>query len=180
MILDILRQTFAFIDTFFQFCMGDITTNYDRSAQRKTGRYRIFSQFFQNIGHWLVQVDLYGITFTGITQLFRNQATWIRIHLFNPDTLLIDLTFDITVSRAGNSHTYRTGSTVTRQTNDTYVVCIIFTTELSTQTNVVSRFQNFFFQFDITESTAILVTACRQVVIIMSRSQLHGQQVLFC
>ncbi len=146
MILDILRQIFAsVIDTFFQFCMGNITTNHNRSAQRKTGGYRIFSQFFQNIGHWLVQVDLYGIAFTSITQLSGIRRPGLEsIFSIQIPSLLI-FTFDITVSRAGNSHSYRTGSTVARQTNDTYVVCIIFTTELSTQTNVMSRFQNFFF-----------------------------------
>jgi len=65
------------------------------------------------------------------------------------------------------------------QTNDTYVMSQIFTTELSAKANLVSFCQYFFLQFDITECTTIFVSCCRQVIIEMSRSQLHCQQILF-
>ena len=71
--------------------------------------------------------------------------------------------------------TYRTRSTVTRQTDDAYVMSKIFTSELRAQSNFVSFCQNFFFQFDVAECTAIFVSSSRQVIIEMSRSQLHCQ-----
>ena len=175
MILNILWQVFAAIQTFFQFSMGDVTTYDDRSVQWQTSSYRIFSQLFQDFRHRTVQVDLYNITFTCLTQFYRNKFARIWIQFLNPDTFLIDFTFDVTVGRARYSQAYRTRSTVTRQTDDAYVMSKIFTSELRAQSNFVSFCQNFFFQFDVAECTAIFVSSSRQVIIEMSRSQLHCQ-----
>ena len=68
---------------------------------------------------------------------------------------------------------------MTRQTDDAYIVSKIFTSELCPQPNLVSFCQYFFFQFDIAECTTIFVSGSRQVIIEMSRSQFHCQQVLF-
>ena len=77
MILDILRQVFTTVQTFFQLSVSDITANNDSSVQRQTGCYRIFIQFSQNFRHRTVQINLHSITFTSLTQFFRNQFTRI-------------------------------------------------------------------------------------------------------
>ncbi len=64
------------------------------------------------------------------------------------------------------------------QTDHTNVVCQILTTELSTQTNLLSLLQQFLLQVDIAEGTTCLVACGRQTVIILDRTQLHSQQVL--
>ena len=179
MILDILRQVFTAVQAFFQLGVSDITAYDDRTVQRQTGSYRIFIQFFQDFGHRLVQVDLDSIAFTCLAQFSRNQFARMAVQLLNPDTVFIDLTLHVTVSRTTDTQTDRTGSTVARQADDTDIMCQILSSELCTQTDIVYFSQHFFFQFYIPESAAILVTGRWQFIIIMCRSQLHRQQVLF-
>ena len=101
------------------------------------------------------------------------------IQLFNPDTVLVYFTFDITVGRTRYAQTYlRTRSSVAGQTDNAYIMSIIFTSELCTQTNLMRFFKNFLFQFDITESTSVLITRSRKIVVIMSRSKFHRQKIL--
>ena len=177
MVFDILRQILTAVQTFFQLGMSDVTTHDDSAVQRQAGGNRILSQLFQDIFHRLVQINLHHITLTGFTEFGRNQFTRIAVELFNPDTVLVDFTLDVTVGRAGNAQAYRTRSTVTRQTDNTYIMSQILTSELCTKTNSVSFFQHFFLQLYITECTAEFVTRSRQVVIEMSGSQFHSQQV---
>ena len=54
----------------------------------------------------------------------------------------------------------------------------IFTAELCAKTNLVSFRQYLFLQFHITESTTELIAGGRQVIVEVSGSQLHRQQVL--
>ena len=69
---------------------------------------------------------------------------------------------------------------MTRQTDDTDIVSQILTAELCTQANLVSLFEELVLQVDVTEGTASLVTCCRQLIIVLDRSQLHGKEVLLC
>ena len=68
---------------------------------------------------------------------------------------------------------------MTRQADDAYIMCIILTAELSTETDTMCFFQHLFFQFYIAESTSVLISGSRQIIIKTSRSQFHSQQVLF-
>ena len=157
--------------------MSDVTSYDDRTVQRQTGSHRVLSQLFQNLRHRTVQIDLHYVAFTGIAKFFRNQTARIFIEFLNPDTILVDFTFDVTVGRARNSQTDGTWCTVTGQADDTYVVCQILTAELCTEADLMSFLEYLFFKFDITESTSVLITCSRQFIIIMSRSQFHSQQV---
>ena len=67
---------------------------------------------------------------------------------------------------------------MTRQTDDTNVVSQILTTELGTQTNLLSFLDEFLLEIDIAESATCLVTSRRQTIVILNRSKLHRQQVL--
>ena len=113
-----------------------------------------------------------------MTHFFRNQFARIAIQFLNPDTFFVNLALDVTVGRAGNAQTYRTGSTVTGQTDDAYIVSEVFTTELRTKTYFMSFCQHFFLQFYIAESTTVFITCSGQFIVVMGRSQFHGQQIL--
>ena len=96
-ILDVLRQLFTLVQTLFQLGMSDVATYNDGTIQLETGSHRILVQYLQDLRHRLVQVDTNGIALAGLTQLFRNQFTGVAVQLLNPDTLLVDLTLDVTV-----------------------------------------------------------------------------------
>ena len=178
MVLEVLRHCLTGIQTRFDLRMRDVTTYDDRAVETQACTDRIFRQDLADVCHRLVEVDTNGIAFAGLTQLRRDEGSRVIIEFLDPDTVFVDLTFDITVGRTRNTQTDRTGSTVTRQTNDAYVMRHIFTAELRTQTNLVRLLQQLLLELDITESTSGLVAGSRQTVIEMRRSQFDGQQVL--
>ena len=132
MILDVLRQIFATVQTLFQFGMCNVAAYDDGSVQRQTGRNRILSQHLQDVGHRLVQVNLYNVAFASLAKFGGNQFARVAVQLLNPDTFAIDFTLDVTVGRAGNTQTNGAGSTVTRQTNDANIVSQVLAAELCT------------------------------------------------
>ena len=99
MVLDVLRQVFATVETLFQLGMGDVAAYDNRTVQRQAGSHRILIQLCQNLFHRTVQIHTYHIALAGLTQLFRNQFARIAVEFFNPDTVLVNFTFDIAVGR---------------------------------------------------------------------------------
>ena len=69
---------------------------------------------------------------------------------------------------------------MTWQTDHADIVSEILTAELCTQANFVSLFEELVLQVDVTESTTRLITCCRQLIVVLDRSQLHGEEVLLC
>jgi len=67
---------------------------------------------------------------------------------------------------------------MTRQTDDTDVVSQVLTTKLCTQANLVSLIEELVLQVYVTEGTTGLITCCRQFIIVLDGSQLHGEEVL--
>ena len=63
---------------------------------------------------------------------------------------------------------------MTGQTDHTDIVSQILTTKLSTQTNLMSLFQEFLLEIDIAEGTTCLIACRGQTIVILDRSQLHG------
>ena len=176
-IFEVFRHFFATVEAFFDFSMSDVATYDDSTVERETSRYRIFVELFENFAHRLVEVDTNSIAFACITQSFRNVASWLVVEFFDPDTVFVDFTFDVTVSRAAYAHTYRARCAVARHTYDTDVVSEIFTTKLCAKTDAVSFFENLFFKFYITESTTEFVTCSREFVVVVSRSEFHSKEV---
>ena len=60
----------------------------------------------------------------------------------------------------------------------TRVVGEVFPAELGAETDVVCLFKNALFEFDIAESAPCLVARGGQVIVIVRRGELHGEQVL--
>ena len=180
MVLEVLRHRFACIQTRFDLRMCDVTTNDDGAVQAQTRSDRVFRQDSTYIFHRLVEVDTYGIAFACLTQFLGNERSRVVIQLLNPYTVFVDLTFDVSVSRAAYAQANRAACTVTRQTNNTYVVRHVLSAELCTEADLVRLLQELLLQLHIAESTTSLIARRRQGVVIMGRSELHGQQVLLC
>ena len=159
--------------------MSNVASHDDGSLQVDTGRNRILTEFLANGVDTLVQVDLDTLTtLTGLTELLRNQLCGVAVHLLQPDTIGIDPSLDISISRAANTHTDRTAGTMTRQTNDTDVVSQILTTKLSAEANLLSFLDELLLQINIAESTTSLIASSGQTIVELDRSELHSQQVL--
>ena len=178
-VLEVFRQACARCEAFVQFGVSNVACYDNGTVEAYTGRNRIFGQFLANISNRLVEVDLDSIPFTCLTQGFRNQFVRFVVHLFNPETFLVDLGFDVTVGRTTNAHTYRARTSVAWQAYYADVMADVLASELSAQTDAVSFFGEDVFQFDVTECTTCFITGSRQIVVEVSGSQLNGQQVTF-
>ena len=159
--------------------MSDVTSHDDGSLQVDTGADRILAQLSAYSVDTLVEVDLDTLgTLSRVAEFLRNQLCWVLVHLLQPDTVLVDLSLDVAVGRAAYTHTDRAAGTMTRQTDDTDVVSQVLTTKLCTQANFVSLIEELVLQVDVAEGTTSLITCCRQLIIVLDRSQLHGKEVL--
>ena len=178
-VLEVLRHLLACIQTSLELSVSDVTSHDDGTLQVNTGAYRILAQLSTNCVDTLVEVNLDTLgTLTWVTELLRNQLCWVLIHLLQPDTVLVDLSLDVTVGRAAYTHTDRAACTMTWQTDHADIVSEILTAELCTQANLVSLFEELVLQVNVTESTTRLITCCRQLIVVLDRSQLHGEEVL--
>ena len=97
-----------------------------------------------------------------------------------PDTVLVDLCLDVAVGRAAHAETDRAAGTVTGQADHTHVVGEVLTTELCAEANLMSFFEQLGLEVEVAEGAAGLVARRWQVVEIVDRAELHGQQVLLC
>ena len=69
--------------------------------------YFEFGKFFSDLVHWKVQVDFNRVAFSCISQFFRNEVAWLIVELFNPNTVFVDLSFNVSVCRTAHSKTHR-------------------------------------------------------------------------
>ena len=154
-------------------------TGYDnRTVEAKSGADRIFGELCENLRHRAVKINLHGIPFSGIAKLLRNQFIRLIIHLLNPDTVGIDLGFDVSVCRAADSQTNRATGTMARKPDDTDIMSEIFSSELGTKANLMCLFQKLLLQLHVAERPSGLISGSRQFIIIMGGSKFHGKKVL--
>ena len=130
MVFDVLRKRFAFVETFLQFSVSDVTGNDDLAGQRDACRNRMFRQFSANLFHRLIQVDLNGFAFFHMSEFFRNQFSRVVVKFLDPKTFAVDLALNVSVSRAADANADRAAGTVSWQTNDADVVGKVLAAEL--------------------------------------------------
>ncbi len=179
MILDVLRQPFAIIQTLFQLGVRDIAAHDDGAVQGETGGDRVLRQLGQDLAHWTVQVDAYRLALARFTQRFRDVLAWVVFQFFDPDTVAVDLGLDVAVRRAGDAHAHRTGRAVTRQTDHADVVGEVFAAKLRAEAEVLRFHQQLLLQLDVAERLTMFVTFGRQAIVVLGRRQLDGFQGAF-
>ena len=162
-VLEILWQILAGIQTSLQLSMSDIAGYDDGALQIDTCRNGIFRQFGTYRVDALVQVDNDGVaTLACLSILSGNEFRRIVVHLLQPDTVAVDLSLDIAVGRTADAHTDRTAGTMTRQTHHTDIVGHILTAKLCAKANLVGLLEQFLLQVDITEGATGLIACGRQ------------------
>ena len=174
MILQIFGQRLARIEKFLELGVGDVAADNDRSVQRQLRGDRMFAQFRQDLLHRLIEVDFDDAMRVLAAVLVGNQAARIRVHLFEPDAVFVDLGFDVAVGRAGDAHADRTGGAVPRQTNDAHVVRKVFAAELCADAALLGRLEQLGFHLQVAEGLAAFVAFGRQVIQIAGGSEFDG------
>ena len=157
--------------------MSNVARHNDGATHAQARAYGIFSEFFEHFFHRLVEVDFHTAAFACVAEFLRNPTRRIIVEFLNPNTVLVDLTLDVSVGRATHADAYRQTCAVAGQTNYTNIVGKIFTAKLSTKSYLIGLFEQLFLQFEVAESTAGLVARSGEVIVVVSRSQFHGHQV---
>ncbi|MNS78425.1 hypothetical protein D3C72_1120410 [compost metagenome] len=179
MIFHVLRQTFAVLQTLLQLGVRDVAPDDNGAVQRQTRRNRILGQLRQDLAHRTVKVNVNRFAFTGFAQLFRDVFPWVAFQFFDPDTVAVDLRFDVAIRRTGDAHSDRARRTVARQTNDADVVGEIFAAELRAEAQVLRFDQQFLFKLNVAERLTVFVPFRRQTVIVFRGRQFDGFQGTF-
>ena len=98
MILEVFRNFLTCIKASLKLSVSDIASHDDSTLEVYACANRIFREFCANSLDTLVKVDFNTCSaFAWTTILFWDKFCRIRIHLLEPDTILIDLTLDIAV-----------------------------------------------------------------------------------
>ena len=91
------------VEPFFEFGVRNVPTDDNRSVERQTCGNGVFIQLFENFAHRLVEVYFNGVAFTGLAEFFGNELAGVTVELLDPNTVLVDFTFDVSVGRAAHS-----------------------------------------------------------------------------
>ncbi len=177
-ILQVFGHRLAGVEAGLNLCVRNVASYNDGAVQREACANRVLRQYIAYIPHGLVEVDAHGIAFACLPKLGGNQTARVVVHALNPDTVFVYLALDVTVGGAAYAQSDGAACAVAGQTHHANVVCHIFAAELSAQAYLVGLLQQLFLQFYIAEGTPGLVARGRQVVVVVGRGQLDGEQVL--
>ena len=104
MIFEILWQILTGIETSLEFCMSYVACHNDCTLKVHTCADRILGEFLAYFINTTIEIDDDTPTLACLLQFSRNQLCWVIIHLLEPYTVGIYLSFDVTVGRAAHSH----------------------------------------------------------------------------
>ena len=149
MVLDVLGQFFAAVQTLFEFGVGNVATHDDGAVEAEAGGYGVLLEFLKHFWHGAIEVDTYDFAFASLAQFFGDEGSGIIVHLFNPEAVLVDFAENIAVCRATYAQTYGTTSAVAGQADHADVVAEVFTAKLCAESDVVSLAQKFLFEFKV-------------------------------
>ena len=178
MVLHVLRHRLTCIQSRLDLGVRDVTAYYDGSIEAQAGADRIFRKNLADLGHRLVEIDPDSLALARIAVLFRDEFVRLVVHLFDPDTVGIDLRLDVAVCGAADSKADRAACAVTRKTDDTDVVSKILAAELCSEADLLSLHEELVLKIDIAESAACLIAGGRKAVVEMGGSELDGEKVL--
>jgi hypothetical protein len=178
MVLEVLRHTLARIEACFDLSVRDVAAHDDGAVEREASADRILGKDLADIRHRLVEVDANSITLAGIAELLRDERSRVVVHLLDPDTVFVDLTLDVTVSRAAHTKTDWAASAVAWKTDNADIVRHILATELCTKTDLVGLLEELLLELDVAESAAGLVASSRQGIVVVGRSEFDSEEVL--
>src|SRR5262245_15826655 len=158
MILEILRQSLAFVQALLELCVGDVSRHDHGAVERKLRGYRIFCQLRKNFLHRSIEIHLDYIAGNLAAILFGNQPAGFALQLLEPNAVPVDLRLDVPIRRTRNTHTHWTGRTMARQADDPHVQSKVFPAELRAVAGLVGSLEHSLFHLYIAESTPVGIT----------------------
>ena len=158
MLLHVIGQTFAAVETLFQLRVREVACDDERASEREASGDGMLRKFGADIRHGTIQVNLHDLLGIGmLTRIGRDEATWVRLQLLNPNTILINLGLGVAVSRTRDREANRTGGPVPGQADDAHVERKPLTSELSADAELVSSLEQLRLKGGVAESTTVLV-----------------------
>ena len=174
MLLQVVGQRLAAVEDLLELGVRDVATDHDGAVEQQGIAAFELGQLSEDVCHWPVQVDLVTVLMLGHAVLLRQEAARITVHLLDEQAVPGDLGLDVAVSRAGNRHAERAGCAVARQADDAYVMGKVLAAELGTNAEFLGGFLQFFFQFNVAESLAMIVAFGRQAVKFLGGREFNG------
>ena len=174
-ILDVLRQAFALLESFADLGVRDVAGDDERAGEREPRGDRVLRKLGPDVRHGAVEVDLHDLR--GVRMLARfggNETAGVRLELLDPDAVLVDLGLGIAVGGTGDGESDRARSAVARQADDADVEGEPLAAELRTDAELMRDLEELGLERGVAEGAAMLVAGRGQRVVVMGRGQLDG------
>ena len=91
MILHVLRQSLAIIETLFQFGVCDIASNNNGSCEHHACLHGILAQCCANLVHGLIEINVHDFIAEIIVCDFRKETRWVSFKGLDEDAIFCDL-----------------------------------------------------------------------------------------
>ena len=174
-ILDVLRQAFALLESFADLGVRDVAGDDERAGEREARGDRVLRKLGADVRHGTVEVDLHDLRRVGVlARVGRDEAAGILLKLLDPDTILVDLGLGVAVGGTGDGEADRTRGAVTRESDDAHVQGEPLAAELRADAELMRDLEELGLERGIAEGAAMLVAGRGQRVVVMGRGQLDG------
>ena len=104
MVLEVLRQLTAGVETLLQLRMRDVAGDDDGAVDEQARGGGVLAELGADFGHGAVGVDAHGVGVLAVAQLFGDVGQGMGFELLDEDAILGDLTLGLTVGGAGDAN----------------------------------------------------------------------------
>ena len=99
MVLDVLGQLFAAVQTLLEFGVGNVAAHNDGAVEAQAGGHGVLFKFLEHFCHGAVEVNANDFAFASLAEFFGNEGSGIIVHLLDPKTILVNFAENIAVGR---------------------------------------------------------------------------------
>jgi hypothetical protein len=147
MISKVLRHRLASIESLLDLSVGNIASNHNGTCEGEASTDGELRKLSSDFGHRFVQINLHDLGRDIIFLGFREVLAGVSLKLFQEYSFFGDFTHNLTISRATNSETDRARGSMARKSNHSDIVTKVLSSELGTNSHLLSKFENLGFPF---------------------------------
>jgi hypothetical protein len=175
-VLQVLRHALTAVESLKDLGVGLVARDDDGATKIQPSRHGKLRELGTKLSHRHIEIDVHDSLSWGHILLLHlwEVLPHIPLERLEEDSLCRDLAFDLSVSRARDSKSYRTRGTMAREAHHTDIVTEIFPTELCANAHPLRELQHLLLQLQVTESSAVLVPRGGERVIIFGGGELNS------
>jgi hypothetical protein len=175
-LLEVIGQILAAVETLLQLGVGDVARHHQRSGQREARGHRMPPQLRQHLAHGLAQVDLHHAAAQLALGHLGQEAGGVGLELLQVNAVGGDLAQHLPVGGARHPQAHRARGAVAGQADHPHVVGEVLAAELRADAGLPAELEHLGLQLDVAEGAAVLVAGGGQAVEVAGAGELDRLQ----